>query len=110
MKSIEKKKNVRIFYRKSKGLLKNINFAIKASRGKFIFRLDADDYLDPNALMILYKKIRENKEIAMVYSDYYLIDSKGNFLNLNMNVSLEKHSTLKDNPAHGSFTLIRKIC
>ena len=78
MKSIEKK-NVRIFYRKSKGLLKNINFAIKASRGKFIFRLDADDYLDPNALMILYKKINENKEIAMVYSDYYLIDSKGIF-------------------------------
>ena len=105
-----KKKNVRIFYRKSKGLLKNINFAIKASRGKFIFRLDADDYLDPNALMILYKKIKENKEIAMVYSDYYLIDSKGNFLNLNRNVSLEKHSTLKDIPAHGACSLIRKIC
>ena len=73
------KKNIRIFYRKSKGLLNNINFAIRASRAKYILRLDADDYLDPNALTVLHKKIIENREIAMVYSDYYEIDSKGNF-------------------------------
>lgn len=104
------KSNVRIFYRKSKGLIKNINFAIKASRGNFILRLDADDFLDHNALMILHKKIQENKEIAMVYSDYYLINSKGKFLDLNRNISLEKHSKLKDIPAHGACSLIRKIC
>ncbi len=102
------KKNIRIFYRKSKGLLNNINFAIRASRAKYILRLDADDYLDPNALTVLHKKIIENREIAMVYSDYYEIDSKGNFLNLSRNISLDKHSKLKDIPAHGACSLIKK--
>ena len=44
----------------------------------------------------------------MVYSDYYEIDSKGNFLNLSRNISLDKHSKLKDIPAHGACSLIKK--
>ncbi len=103
-----KKKNIRIFYRKSKGLLNNINFAIRASRANFILRLDADDYLDSNALTVLHKKISENKEIAMVYPDYYEVDINGKFLNLNRNISLDKQSKLKDIPAHGACSLIRK--
>ena len=62
-----KKKNIRIFYRKSKGLLNNINFAIRASRANFILRLDADDYLDSNALKVLHKKIDSVICVTMIH-------------------------------------------
>jgi glycosyltransferase involved in cell wall biosynthesis len=103
-------KNVRIFYRKSQGLIKTINFCIKASKGDFILRLDADDFLDENALMILYNAITKSKDTALVYSDYYTVDKKDRLINLNRNIDLKKHSKLFDIPAHGACSLIRKEC
>ena len=36
---------IRIIHQKNKGLVKCCNTAIRASNGKFVLRLDADDYL-----------------------------------------------------------------
>ena len=36
--------------------IKTNNIAIRASKGDFILRLDADDYLDPNALLVLFPR------------------------------------------------------
>ena len=33
-------------------------------------RLDADDWLDTNALKIMYSTINKNKDTAMVFPDY----------------------------------------
>ena len=73
-----KKKNLcRVIYNKSsKGLIRSSNIAIKVARGEYVVRLDADDYFDPNALSVLYDTILKEKNIALVYSDYYLVDSK----------------------------------
>ena len=74
IKKYEAKKLCRAIYnRKTKGLIRSSNIAIKASKGKFVIRLDADDYLDPNALSVLYNSIEKDSNIALVYSDYYLI-------------------------------------
>ena len=79
----KKKKISKIIYnKKSIGLIKSSNIAIKAARGDYVIRLDADDYLDPNALSVLYSSITKDKNIALVYSDYYLIDNKDNVLSL----------------------------
>ena len=45
-------------------------------------RLDADDYLDPNSLSVLLNAIEKDSNIALVYSDYYLVDEKRNILSL----------------------------
>ena len=37
-------KNIRIVYQKNKGLNVTNNIALRAARGKYIVRLDADDY------------------------------------------------------------------
>ena len=47
---IEKKKL--IFNKKSLGLIKNINKVIKIAHGKFLIRLDSDDFMRTNALKI----------------------------------------------------------
>ena len=48
-----------IFNKKKIGLLKSSNIAIKASKGEFVIRLDADDYFDKNLISIFIKKIKK---------------------------------------------------
>ena len=58
-----KKKNIRIFFNKKKrGLIKSANLALKHSKGNYILRLDADDYLHKNAIKDLIKSISEKKK------------------------------------------------
>ena len=48
---------IRVIFQKKSGMIKSINTAIKASRGRFVLRLDADDYLEKNALLVLYNQM-----------------------------------------------------
>ena len=105
----KKKKNYKVIYNKtSKGLIKSSNIAIKAARGEYVIRLDADDYLDPNALSVLHNAIDKDKNIALVYSDYYLIDSKNNILSLEKQL-LRANKRLSHLPVLAACCLIRKI-
>lgn len=96
-----------IFNKVSKGLIKSSNIAIKAARGEYVIRLDADDYFDPNALSVLYNAINKEKNTALVYSDYYLIDAKDNILSLEKQL-LRKNNNLDHLPVLAACCLIRK--
>ena len=61
-----KNKKVKIIYQKNKGLTVSNNIARKISRGKYITRLDADDWLDPNFLQIMLNTANKNKDCAIV--------------------------------------------
>ena len=50
---------IRVVYQKNKGLNQSNNLALKISKGRFIIRLDADDWLDIRALEILVNAIDE---------------------------------------------------
>ena len=104
-----KKKNLlRVIYNKfSKGLIKSSNIAIKIARGEYVIRLDADDYFDPNALSVLYGSIIKEKNTALVYSDYYLIDSKNNVLSLEKQIS-RANKRLNHLPVLAACCLIKK--
>ena len=43
------------------GLNATNNVAIKIAKGKYIMRLDADDYLDPNALQLMSSKLEKTR-------------------------------------------------
>ena len=65
---IEKYKNdikVTIVYQKNKGLNVTNNIAIKLSKGKYIVRLDADDYFDENALLVMVNKMEKDSNISL---------------------------------------------
>ena len=66
-----KNKKVKIIYQKNKGLTVSNNIARKISRGKYITRLDADDWLDPNFLQIMLNTANKNKDCAIVFCNYY---------------------------------------
>ncbi len=96
-----------IFNKTSKGLIKSSNIAIKAARGEYVIRLDADDYFDPNALSVLYNIIFKEKNTALVYSDYYLIDDKNNILSLERQL-IRENKKLSHIPVLAACCLIRK--
>ena len=103
----KKNSKVKIIYQVNKGLTISNNLAIRSSLGKYIMRLDADDWLDIHAIEILFNTLEKNKKIGMVFPDYYEVDSKGNTKKLVRRHNFEKVK-LHDQPAHGACTMIRK--
>jgi glycosyltransferase involved in cell wall biosynthesis len=99
--------NVTIIYQENKGLNVTNNIAIKLSKGKYIMRLDADDYLDENALMIMSNELNKS-EYGLVFSDYYLVDEFGGVISLVRRHDFKNDVTLYDQPAHGACTMVRK--
>jgi CMP-N-acetylneuraminic acid synthetase len=99
---------VRIIFQENKGLNATNNVAIHAARGKYIMRLDADDYLDENALLVMVNTIDSNPDLAMVFPDYYYVDKKGEITAQERRHNFKDEVTLLDQPAHGACSLVRK--
>ncbi len=98
---------ISIVYQKNKGLNSSNNVAIKLSRANYIMRLDADDFLNENAISIMYQKLSSDDELGLVFPDYYLVDEKGSIIHEEKRHDFKK-VTLFDQPAHGACTMIRK--
>lgn len=94
-------------FQQNKGLIACGNLAIKISRGKYIIRLDADDWFDQRALEILSNSLEKNNKAGLVFPDYYEVDEEGNITRQVRRHDFKK-VTLFDQPAHGACTMIRK--
>jgi len=106
--SYAKEDRVRIIYQKNKGLNVTNNIAMRSARGKYIMRLDADDYLDHNALLVLSNALEKDPGIGLVFPDYFLIDENDHILGVEKRHQFEKDVKLLDQPAHGACTMIRR--
>ena len=101
------RKNFKKIYLSNQPLAVTNNIAIAMSRAEYIIRLDADDILHENAIGILTGILDRNSSLGLVFPDYYEIDRDGNIVSLVRRHEF-KNVTLKDQPAHGACTLIRK--
>lgn len=99
---------IKIIYQQNKGLNITNNVALKIANGKYIVRLDADDYFEKDALKVMSDKLDSDDELGLVFPDYYLVDEDENILHEEKRHSFEKDVTLLDMPAHGACTMIRK--
>ena len=100
-------KNIRIVYQKNKGLNVTNNIALRAARGKYIVRLDADDYFSPNALELLLEKLESDSMLGMVFPDYFIVDNQGEVLERQKRHDFDNEVKLFDQAAHGACTMIR---
>lgn len=99
---------IRIVEQSNKGLNVTNNIALRLSTGEYLMRLDADDYLDENILLVLAKVLETKPEVALAYPDYYLIDDEGSVLELVRRKKIGEEVELLDLPAHGACTMVRK--
>ena len=65
-----------IINEKNIGLPASLNLGIKASKGKYIVRVDSDDYVNKHFLLTLYLMITLNPNYSAVACDYYLVDNE----------------------------------
>lgn len=97
---------IKIIYQKNKGLVVTNNIALRLAQGKYIMRLDADDYLDKNAIKLMVDELDEDSELGLVFPNYFIVDENENITNFRVRIPSEENN-VKDNPAHGACTLIR---
>ncbi|MEM4396796.1 MAG: glycosyltransferase family A protein [Candidatus Woesearchaeota archaeon] len=62
-------------FSENKGLPSALNEGIKKSSGKYIVRVDADDYVNYHFLLILSTFLEMNDQLDAVACDYLLVDS-----------------------------------
>lgn len=98
---------IKVIRNKNKGLTASNNDALNLANGKYIMRLDADDYLHKNAVDLLVLEIEKNDDIVAVFPDYAIVSEDGNVLNFEMRHSFKDDVSLFDSPAHGACTLAK---
>tara|TARA_Y100000590_G_scaffold211779_1_gene239971 strand:- start:6032 stop:7405 length:1374 start_codon:yes stop_codon:yes gene_type:complete len=103
-----KNKRIKLITQKRKGLNKCNNIALKNSNGKYIVRLDADDYFLPIAIEKMVNHLDNDSNAALVFADYHLVDMDGVIIHSIRRHNFENEVTLFDQPAHGACTMIRK--
>ncbi len=98
---------IQIIFQLNRGLNVTNNIALRASKGKYIVRLDADDYFHPQALELLSAALEKDPEAGLVFPDYYLVDDKGSITEEFKRHDFNSEVSLLDQAAHGACTMVR---
>lgn len=101
---------VRVVSQENRGLTVANNIAVRMARGRYVIRLDADDYFDDNALLVMSNYLEKHPEVGLVFPDYYTVDESGEIIALQRRHNFQNDVTLYDQPAHGAGTMIRREC
>ena len=73
-------KIVPVFLEKNGGVANASNVGIKKALGKYIIRVDADDYINQNTLLFLSEILNWNHDIGFAYTDHLRVDNDENIL------------------------------
>lgn len=103
---------VRIIANDSKnGFVKSLNVGIENSKGKYIARIDSDDYCDLTRFEKQVKFLNENSEISVVGTNLYLVDDHNNIIGRRESPETSddiRKSFLLSTPLIHSSVMIRK--
>jgi glycosyltransferase involved in cell wall biosynthesis len=96
------------FNSQPKGLRACANKVIESARGEYIMRLDADDFLDESALLVMTTYLDYHPDVALVYPNYSYVDEKGKILYVENRKKIGTEVKVLNLPAHGACTMVRK--
>lgn len=95
-------KIVPILLTENVGVAEASNVGIRNALGRFVIRVDADDYINQHMLLFMTELLNDNPDIGFVYGDHIRVDQE------------EKHiervnlSTLEKIYRHGAGIMMRK--
>lgn len=84
------------------------NYAFSQIECDYLMRVDGDDYLDEQAVLVLGNALDSGPNIGCVSPNYYLISEDGDRLFLNKSPAISDGVGSSNSPPHGACTLIRK--
>jgi glycosyltransferase involved in cell wall biosynthesis len=99
---------IRLYSTPGIGLPAVCNFALRQARGAYIIRLDGDDILDENILLVLGSYLDQHSEAALVFPDCYLMDENGEVFAQEKRHKIYEHNHMLDMPPNGACTLVRR--
>tara|TARA_B100000989_G_C19532248_1_gene470766 strand:- start:2391 stop:5516 length:3126 start_codon:yes stop_codon:yes gene_type:complete len=99
--------NLKVVRNSNQGLTASNNTALRLARGKYITRLDADDFFHEDAIQQLVNLLEKDSSLVAVFPDYAIVDQEGNVLHYESRNDFKKDVDLFDSPAHGACTLIK---
>lgn len=90
------------------GLRRNANRAVELARGEYVMRLDADDWLDESALLVLVDYLDRHPDAAAVFPNWYWVDEQGTLLGVEQRRLIHGEQAFLELPFHGACTLVRR--
>ncbi len=94
--------------REPQGVASSCNRAIRLAKGEYIIRLDADDYFDDNALLVLTSFLDKNPDIAVVYPDFFKVKDNREIMEYVRVPRIGEEIKLLDVAANGAGAMFRK--
>ncbi len=105
------------FSKKNKKIKKVINFKNKVGlqhiankvlnicNGDYIIRLDADDWLNENALLLLVNKAQSSKKIGAVFGNFLFANEKSKIVGYDSEINIQNFEKNNFVAPHGACTL-----
>ena len=87
------------------GLQRLANSVLGLAKGKYMVRLDADDWFDECALLLMVSKLEANPGIGLVYGNYFYTDPEGKVIGIERRHKLGWEDTVGHLPPHGAGTM-----
>ena len=88
--------------KKSIGLQKIANNVLNIANGKYLVRLDADDWFDECALLLMVAKLEATPSVGLVYGNYFYTDSDGKILGIERRWKIKNEDIGGHLPPHGA--------
>jgi CMP-N-acetylneuraminic acid synthetase len=89
------------------GVQRIANHVLGIARGRFIVRLDADDWFDECALLLMAAKLDSDPSLGIVYGNYFYTDREGRVLGMERRRKLGVEGRSTHLPPHGACTMVR---
>lgn len=94
-----------INFKKKVGLQHIANKVLSICSGDYIIRLDADDWLNENAILLLLSKAKSYKKVGAVFGNFLYVNEKGNIVGYDSEINIQNFEKNNIIAPHGACTL-----
>lgn len=89
------------------GLQRIANEILERAQGKYFIRLDADDWFEESALLLMVAKLESDSKLGLVYGNYFYTAPDGKVIGLERRRRLGEEDKSGHLPPHGACTMVR---